>query len=593
SAATKHHLVHRDIKPANLMLVREDDDYVVKVIDFGLAKSIKRDDSEDDATLSMGGFVGTAHFASPEQLEEKEIDVRSDIYSLGITLWYMLTGRAPFSGAIAQVMSQHLHKAAPVEQLRHLPAPVKTVVGRMIEKDPALRPQTAGALRLQLEAAIAELHAQPQEFPTLVDDTPPVPTQAVPAVLTQAVPAGPEQAVSAAPKRSPRWVLVGIGVAILLGATGFFFFEFFSKPRITTEQASAPTPVNPTPASLRSDSSPTPSATATPTPIAATPKPTPNEEQALKNGLAQAEDFEAAEDWPAAVSAYVQLHKSFPTSEVGKVRLELLLARLRSNPAALKEAEFEKMRAPLEDATRMDVVSAMEILGFELRKRDPQASFNWLCTAAAHGQPPAMREVGLRYSNGAGVERDFVKASQWFAQAAQQGDLAAKTLLAECYLLGKGVAKNEPKAIALLKDAGGAGDARAMDQLGSCYHKGIGVARDDKEAFRYYTEASRLNYLDSFGNLGVLYLTSDATDLAKDESARAQKAVTLFREGSKQNNPFCMYLYARCLESGTGTEPNATEASTWYRRAAESGNRGAIDWCRGHNVALHSDTDAQ
>ncbi|HEY5035778.1 MAG TPA: serine/threonine-protein kinase, partial [Chthoniobacterales bacterium] len=84
AAAAKHHLVHRDIKPANLMLVKEDDDFVVKVIDFGLAKSIKHDENDDLATLSMGGFVGTAHFASPEQLEEKEIDVRSDIYSLGV-----------------------------------------------------------------------------------------------------------------------------------------------------------------------------------------------------------------------------------------------------------------------------------------------------------------------------------------------------------------------------------------------------------------------------------------------------------------------------------------------------------------------------
>src|SRR5436190_726468 len=95
AAATRHHLVHRDIKPANLMLVKDDDDFLVKVIDFGLAKSIKHTDDEDLATLSMGGFVGTAYFASPEQLEEKEIDVRSDIYSLGVTLWYMLAGQVP------------------------------------------------------------------------------------------------------------------------------------------------------------------------------------------------------------------------------------------------------------------------------------------------------------------------------------------------------------------------------------------------------------------------------------------------------------------------------------------------------------------
>src|SRR5580765_5085390 len=161
AAATRHHLVHRDIKPANLMLVREDDDFLVKVIDFGLAKSIKHGENDDLATLSMGGFVGTAHFASPEQLEEKEIDVRSDIYSLGVTLWYMLAGQAPFGGSLAQVMSQHLHKPPPLEKLQSLPECVRTVVGHMIEKEPAKRPQSPGELRAEVEACLAQLRSVP------------------------------------------------------------------------------------------------------------------------------------------------------------------------------------------------------------------------------------------------------------------------------------------------------------------------------------------------------------------------------------------------------------------------------------------------
>jgi serine/threonine protein kinase len=78
NAAQTHELVHRDIKPANLMLVNEDDELVVKVIDFGLAK-VSLGGDEDAAPLTISGFLGTPHFASPEQLEEREIDVRSDI----------------------------------------------------------------------------------------------------------------------------------------------------------------------------------------------------------------------------------------------------------------------------------------------------------------------------------------------------------------------------------------------------------------------------------------------------------------------------------------------------------------------------------
>ncbi|HEY2341537.1 MAG TPA: serine/threonine-protein kinase, partial [Chthoniobacteraceae bacterium] len=86
-AAEQHGLIHRDIKPANLMLVREDDELCVKVIDFGLVK-VQDADREDDAaqTVAGAGFFGTPQFASPEQLREEKLDIRSDIYSLGITL---------------------------------------------------------------------------------------------------------------------------------------------------------------------------------------------------------------------------------------------------------------------------------------------------------------------------------------------------------------------------------------------------------------------------------------------------------------------------------------------------------------------------
>jgi len=180
NAAQRHELVHRDIKPANLMLVREDDELVVKVIDFGLAKSSAGGVAEDAATISMGGFVGTPHFASPEQLEEREIDVRSDIYSLGVTLWYMLTGQTPFAGSMAQVMSQHLSKPPPFEQFTSFPAPLAGLLRCMLEKDPAARPQSPAELRKAIEASMAQVSESPaavaqavgeeENFATLLED---------------------------------------------------------------------------------------------------------------------------------------------------------------------------------------------------------------------------------------------------------------------------------------------------------------------------------------------------------------------------------------------------------------------------------------
>jgi serine/threonine protein kinase len=143
SAAQKQGLVHRDIKPSNVMFVREEGgDIAVKVIDFGLATS---------------GFLGTPHFASPEQLEEREINVRSDVYSLGVTLWYMLAGKTPFNGSTAQVMSQHLNRDPPFATLQGQSATVVDLLRRMMAKNPDDRPQTPADLRRELDGCIKQL----------------------------------------------------------------------------------------------------------------------------------------------------------------------------------------------------------------------------------------------------------------------------------------------------------------------------------------------------------------------------------------------------------------------------------------------------
>ena len=159
AAAAKQQLVHRDLKPANLMLVDEEGEKVVKVIDFGLAKSAKREGEDSGALTVGGGFVGTPHFASPEQLEERDIDIRSDIYSLGATLYYMISGRPPYSGSVAQIMSQHLYKPLPLDPLEGLPSCVVQLVQRMMEKDRANRPQTPADLRQEIVRCIEVIQA--------------------------------------------------------------------------------------------------------------------------------------------------------------------------------------------------------------------------------------------------------------------------------------------------------------------------------------------------------------------------------------------------------------------------------------------------
>jgi serine/threonine protein kinase len=131
-----HGLVHRDLKPANLMLV-ERPELNVKVIDFGLAKAVATSGSESEIT--HGGFLGTPSFASPEQFTNISVDVRSDLYSLGITLWEMLTGQTPFRGAPIEVMYQHQHASLPLDLLEAVPQPVVVLLEVLLEKEPGRR----------------------------------------------------------------------------------------------------------------------------------------------------------------------------------------------------------------------------------------------------------------------------------------------------------------------------------------------------------------------------------------------------------------------------------------------------------------------
>jgi predicted ATPase len=139
AAVHKQHIVHRDIKPGNIMVsFEEGGGPMAKIIDLGLAKVTI--DLPGETPISMPGvFAGTPEFASPEQFAGVPVDIRSDIYSLGATLWEMLTGHAVFRGSPAEVMYQHQHAPLPIEKLGDIPQPVVVLLEVLLEKDPGSR----------------------------------------------------------------------------------------------------------------------------------------------------------------------------------------------------------------------------------------------------------------------------------------------------------------------------------------------------------------------------------------------------------------------------------------------------------------------
>jgi uncharacterized membrane protein YkvA (DUF1232 family) len=148
-AAAAHNLIHRDLKPGNIMLTTESE---VKVIDFGLAKAIT--DAGGEMDLTHGEFVGTPNFASPEQFGSGPVDERSDIYSLGATLWFALTGLAPhFGKTLDEIRDRKTRDDLPVGQLaaRKVPGALVKLLRSMLANDPGKRPASAHELMEALE----------------------------------------------------------------------------------------------------------------------------------------------------------------------------------------------------------------------------------------------------------------------------------------------------------------------------------------------------------------------------------------------------------------------------------------------------------
>jgi serine/threonine-protein kinase len=166
-AAALHHasemgVVHRDIKPDNIMLTRKGE---VKVADFGLARLR----SDKPVNLTQPGItMGTPMYMSPEQVEDKATDARSDLYSFGVTSYYMLAGQPPYRGETAMgVAVQHLKgNPEPLAQLRpDLPAELCRIVHKLMAKDPDLRYQTGRQVSRDLQKLRAELAASKDDAP--------------------------------------------------------------------------------------------------------------------------------------------------------------------------------------------------------------------------------------------------------------------------------------------------------------------------------------------------------------------------------------------------------------------------------------------
>jgi serine/threonine-protein kinase len=330
AVAHRNNIVHRDLKPQNIMLARgPNGEELVKLVDFGIAKTF---DSDATQLTVSGATLGTPHYMSPEQAAGQTVDGRSDIYSLGVVLYEMLSGEVPFNDKSATaIIIKHMRETPQPPSARHpglnIPAGLEATALRCLEKDPAHRYQTAEEFAAALDhpdavsvAGVAATDVSADEQKTLPSRpvrlkadsqpvTPPKPTAAALAGDTRATavrtqqtratairPPEPQSPASRAaaeeraaaatpivPQSSSNKAAVAILAAVMLllvaGAAAYFVQQRNAQP--VQEAASVPnatpagaqsTPPSPAPAA-QEPAAPAPAPPASAMPAAAPPTP--------------------------------------------------------------------------------------------------------------------------------------------------------------------------------------------------------------------------------------------------------------------------------------------------------------------------------
>jgi eukaryotic-like serine/threonine-protein kinase len=251
-------VVHRDLKPANMMVTSSG---VVKLMDFGIAKM-----TADRKLTQTGSTVGSLYYMSPEQIKGAiDLDPRSDLYSLGVSLYEVVTGARPFQGdSEYSIMAAHLQKnpPPPIQISPNLPSGLNEVILQALEKDPAMRFQTADAFRNALlyackpaEAAVAATAAAPSAAT--------VRPQA-------AIPSPPPPA--AQPGSSHRGLWIGVGALVVLAVIVVGALQLPKFRKSAAENVPAEPPAASSPATAPSPEI-TPAVPSAETPAPATPAP--------------------------------------------------------------------------------------------------------------------------------------------------------------------------------------------------------------------------------------------------------------------------------------------------------------------------------
>jgi serine/threonine-protein kinase len=505
-------VIHRDIKPANLMITESG---LVKIMDFGIARV-----RGSQRLTRDGSMVGTLAYMAPEQLRGEPGDERSDLYSLAIVLYELLTGAPPFAAdSDYDLMQAHMH-AKPMRLLGRVPsidARVNDALMRALAKKPEQRFASVrefcdalGATALRIDASkIVYEGTRLLTRPAAEELAPPPGTAGSFERLTGFV----ERLSPLFDRlRLPAELRVPVTVGVLtfaaagVLAVGILALMPSPIPQAPGQHGAAlPRPFK---AAAAPDPAPAPRPAALPA-----PPPTPAPSPPVGTSPAVAPAVQDAKPDPAANPPASRASVPGPAAKADFT-------------AALERKDYEAafgLAGPLAESGDRDGQFGLAWLydkGFGVERNEEKAA-TWYQKAAEKGHLLAQLNVGDLYEAGVGVPQSYEQALKWYKRAAEQGNAEAQYFVGFYYDKGQGTQQDDTAAVLWYEKSAQQGFAKAQKKLGDMYATGRGVGRNEREALRFYYQAAEQKHADAEFNVGYWYETGMG-GVRRDYQAAAQ-----------------------------------------------------------------------